>query len=377
MLKKLLLAATGAACIALGVAEAVQAETFEVVASGLDNPRGFTFGPDGDIYVTEAGRGGQSNRCVPSPSQIGATLCYGLTGAVTRIHDGISERVVTGLPSIGLSNGNASYGPHDIKFDSTGKAYVLVGFASDARNRDNLIGNKDIGSLLAINSLNGGSSWTKVADLAGFELANDPDHQGLISNPYSFVIKDKTAYVVDAGANDLLRVGLDGSGVTLQALFPSRIVTSPLTGKDVSMQTVPTAVTVGPDGASYVAEFTGRPYPENAARIYRITPGNQPEIYAGGFTQIIDLAFDTKGNLYVLEYAAKSLSLATGGILNNAGGALIRVAPDGTRKTIASGDELFSPNSIVIGPDNAIYVSDYSTLAGKGQIIRFDPASLP
>ncbi len=33
-----------------------------VVMSGLDNPRGLAFGPNGDLYVAEAGRGG------PGPS---------------------------------------------------------------------------------------------------------------------------------------------------------------------------------------------------------------------------------------------------------------------------------------------------------------------
>ncbi len=374
MLNKLLLNTMGAVCIALGIAQAAQAANFEVVANGLDNPRGFTFGPDGDIYVAEAGRGGQSNRCVLSPSQIGTSLCYGLTGAVTRIHNGISERVVTGLPSLAASDGSGSYGPHDIKFDSTGKAYVVVGFAADARDRDNLIGNDNLDTVLAINSLNGGSSWTKVADLAKFELSNDPDHHGLVSNPYSFIIKDRTAYVIDAGANDFLSVGLDGNGVALQAVFPNRIVTNPFTSKDYSMQSVPTSVTIGPDGALYIAELTGFPYPSNEARIYRITPGKEPEVYVDGFTQIIDLVFDTKGNLYVLEYATQSLALALGGVVNNTG-ALIRVAPDGTRETLAS--DIVSPNSVRIGTDNAIYISDYSVFPGRGRIIRFNPESLP
>lgn len=37
----------------------------EVIASGLDNPRGVTLGSDGEVYVAEAGRGGEAP-CVQS-----------------------------------------------------------------------------------------------------------------------------------------------------------------------------------------------------------------------------------------------------------------------------------------------------------------------
>jgi len=371
MLKKAFLAAVGAICVTLTATEAVQAAIFEVVASGLDNPRAFTFGPDGALYITEAGTGGPSDKCVPSPSQPGASLCYGQTGAVTRVQNGVQERVLTGFPSIGLSNGDGSYGPHDIAFTPDGKAYVLVGFASDSRNRENVVEDSNIGQIHVVNSFDGGASWTPVADVLGYELGNDPDKAGFISNPYSFVIQNGTAYVVDAGANTFLRAELDGSGVALERLLESRLEPHPFTGEPALTESVPTAVVVGPDGALYVAELTGRPYPEREARIYRIVPGNEPEIYADNFTQIVDLGFDSKNNLYVLQYADASLTNdSESGVLNRLG-SLIRVTPDGTRTTVESG--LVSPNSLLVGSDDSIYISEYATFAGKGQIVRFDP----
>src|SRR6266849_701021 len=48
-----------------------QSSGFTVVASGLNGPRGLKFGPDGALYVAEAGSGGDSGgfSCeqVPSP----------------------------------------------------------------------------------------------------------------------------------------------------------------------------------------------------------------------------------------------------------------------------------------------------------------------
>ena len=49
--------------------------TMQVIASGLDNPRRLAFGPDGALYVAEAGRGGESSLCEIGPD-MGATLLW-------------------------------------------------------------------------------------------------------------------------------------------------------------------------------------------------------------------------------------------------------------------------------------------------------------
>lgn len=54
------------------------------VASGLANPRGIAFAPNGALWVVEAGSGGPGP-CIPSPVQP-VNRCYGETGAVTRIN---------------------------------------------------------------------------------------------------------------------------------------------------------------------------------------------------------------------------------------------------------------------------------------------------
>ena len=52
------------------LADGVDAGDLEVVASGLDQPRGLNFGPDGALYVAEAGRGGKG-----SPIALVKTSC--------------------------------------------------------------------------------------------------------------------------------------------------------------------------------------------------------------------------------------------------------------------------------------------------------------
>jgi sugar lactone lactonase YvrE len=53
------------------------------------------------------------------------------------------------------------------------------------------------------------------------------------------------------------------------------------------------------------------------------------------------------------------------------GGALLRVAPDGTRTQIAV--PLFAPGGVAIAKDGTIYVTNRSTSRGGGEVLRIRP----
>jgi sugar lactone lactonase YvrE len=87
-------------------------------------------------------------------------------------------------------------------------------------------------------------------------------------------------------------------------------------------------------------------------------------VYATGFTNVIDIAFARDGSLLVLEMAKSSL--ASG----DPAGALIRLAPDGSRETVLD-DGLVSPAAVLVGHDGSIYGTNHGQEAGKGEVLRF------
>src|SRR5690242_4420063 len=93
------------------------------VATGLNNPRGLAFGPNGSLYAAEAGLGA-------GDGSSGAAAGIGLTGSITEIkhldgaHPDVS-RIVTGLASSG-PNVNSIVGPDGVSVQGNGGIYVIM-----------------------------------------------------------------------------------------------------------------------------------------------------------------------------------------------------------------------------------------------------------
>lgn len=329
----------------------------------MNNPRGLSFGPNGALYVAESGKGG-SGPCVPSPE--GGQSCYGDTGSITRIWKGNQERIVTGLPSLAGQGGVQAIGPADISVHGNW-ADILVGFGGDPNNRSQLgDAGANFGQLVKLNLANG--KWMNAVDVSAYEVEANPEPTHVDSNPYSLVSWPNKAIVSDAGGNDLLQVDSDGNISTLGIFFPR---TGEFHGQTVKYESVPDSVTVGPDGAYYVGELTGGPFIPGVARVWRVVPGEKPTVFASGFTNIIDLAFGPDGSLYVLEIFKNGLSNVNPQDPSTLAGALYRIAPDGSRTLVAS-DGLVAPGGLAIDKDGSIYISNFSILAGQGQVVKLN-----
>lgn len=348
---------------------AASPEATEVIAAGLHNPRGLNFGPEGALYVAEAGSGG-AGPCAPGPE---GTRCYGPTGAITRIDLGKGEvtQVASGLPSLAGEDGSFATGIHDISFHGRGNAYLTIGFGGDPAARTIDFGSAGA-SFARLARMNASGNWTLQEDLGAYEAATNPTGDEVDTNPYGILALPGKRVVADAGANALNEVSANGTISTL-AVFPDRMVEAPPflelpPGTLIPMDAVPTSVALGPDGHYYVGQLTGFPFPVGGANVYRVpAQGGVPEVYAGGFTAIIDVAFGPDGSLYVLEIAKNGLLAAF--IANDWTGALIRVVPDGTRTEIAAG-AFFAPGGVVIDSEGNLYVTNNSIFSGSGQVLR-------
>jgi hypothetical protein len=372
-MKRLLVAAGG---IGLGLVVAVSggsaasarvaAPRLQVVASNLDNPRKLFVAPDGSVYVVLAGVGGNNG------SQICLQTCVGETGSVVRISGGVVKPVLTGLGSHALPGGRDAEGPVAAMPSGSELVVLMQDMQIDTKGV-NEVGLANAGELLT--SPPGKLAPHVIADLAAYEAAHNPDHgagpgptyaqPSIDSDPYGFVPYRGGYAVVDAAGNDLLQVSPAGK-VSLLAVFPTQSIRltaaerkqhRPPAPAVLPVQSVPSALALGPDGALYVGELTGWPYRIGSARVWRLVPGKKPKVFATGFTNISDLAFDGK-DMLVLEIASK-------GIQNPAStGALIRVSPGGKRTVLAAKGLVF-PTGVAVGK-GWIYISNYGTYPGTG-----------
>ncbi len=321
-----------------------------IVASGLDQPRGLTWAANGALLVTEAGHGGDGP-CIAGVFT-GDEMCLGDSGAVTQIRHGRQRRVVTGLASIAPQAGGPAFGPSDVSVDGRRLFVSIGGPGPNPVEARHVLGEPLAGQLGTVQRITGHEQRT-VGDVAAFTNANDPDGPSLESNTNSVLADGHTLWAVDSAGNTVVGLGRRGQ-VTLRQVFADRTLDG------TSFEAVPSSLALGPDGAVYVSDLTGFPFPEGGSIVWR-WEHDQFVPYSEGFTGAIDLAFGEDGSLYVLE-----VRLLVGGI-----GRVVRQAPDGVTRSVVA-DGLTFPTGIAVDDDGAVYVSVCGVCPpGAGQVLRF------
>ena len=359
-MRRLLLIA-GAALLGLAApASAVQVET---IAGGLDNPRHLAFG-GGGLYVAEAGAGGDA-QCGPGPA--GGTACVGDTGAVTLIdRHGGKRRIIEGLASLATQGtGDTAFGPHGIFVD--GKRLLVTNGGPDGLNRDDLAAANPVADLFGrVLGFKKHGELKRLVDVWGFERDNNADaavgNPEIDSNAVDVLADHGRLIVADAGGNTLLKAKKNGS-IKVLTVFPN------VPPDPSGIQAVPTGVVKGPDGDYFMTQLTGFPYPVGTANVYRVDrKTGAAEVFAGGFTNLMDLAFGKDGTLWVLEIDHDSLVLGT------SDGAIFSIDRSGNKTQLdLPAGTLTHPGGITVGKDGALYVTNNADLPGVGEVLKITP----
>ncbi len=362
LLPALVLASSLAPAIAAGQASS----NVTVVASGLAAPRGLKFGPDGLLYVAEAGSGGSTSTvgiCPQVPPPIGPYM-GGTTGRISRIDaSGNRITVASGFPSA-LDGTGGVVGVADLTFLG-GTLYALVAGGGCSHGSVNVPA-----SIVKVDVKTG--SWTQFANLSAFVHANpvkyaNADDYEPDGDYYSMIGFNGRLYVVEANQGQVLSVGADGvvrREIDVSAseghIVPTSIAEHygqlVLGNLNVFPSTLNTATIKTLAKQSSYDSFPGLGFGYRNDR-YRISSST------AGFTEIVGTAFGPDGLLYVLELSAQSGYPAGGA------GKVVRIQQDGTIEDIATG--LVVPTGMTFSPDGELYVSNFGAApAGAGKIVR-------
>lgn len=372
-MKRPLTALVGAALLASVVASTASAAepTYTVVADGLHSPRGLAFGPDGRLYVAEAGLGSGN-------ATDGIMPGFGLTGSVTEIRRAggahpTTRILISGLPSAADEEGTV--GPDGISVHGNGNILVQVSLSQEQTG----LPSDRIGRLLKVTPSGRSRVLANIGD-TNYEWSTQ--HQDLApndftpgdSNPYAVLAVAGGAYVADAGTNTLSWVAADGSSRIL-AYFPN----------NTFADATPTCIAKGPDGALYVGTLAlvdsvgsmlgipNLPPPHPAATVYRVDPSAADP---SDLSAVLSLATPWATGLWpITGCAASRTTFYASEFISGAGpggpfGDVVAIPfahPD--QQTSLTDGGLSFPGGVAVGPDGHVYVSNMSTSA-DGQVVR-------
>jgi hypothetical protein len=340
-----------------------------VYASGLEGPRGLAFGPDGTLYVAEAGLGGKTvGNCVQVIPPIGP-YTGGMTARISKVDTKQNVTTLTsGLPSSVGATG-AVLGVADVTFLNGDLYAVLAGGGCSHGNTE------FPNQILKVNTKTG--NWTSVANLSQALLNfpakfTSPDDYEPDGTWYGMISDDDVLYAVEPNHGQVFSVTPHGKVRQVIDISASQ------------GHIVPTSI-VAIDDVFYVGNLGLFPIDPQWERVMTIAknvyvPNPLPgfgNLFGGfgqwnvvsskaGFTTIVSMKIGPDGLLYVLELSDFAAQGPTPGK-----GKVVRVKRSGDIEDVVTG--LAVPTGMTFGPDRRLYVSNLGAAPDSvGQILRID-----
>jgi hypothetical protein len=188
-----------------------------------------------------------------------------------------------------------------------------------------------------------------MVTVRGNLYATEPNHQQIVRiSPFT----GKVRGIVDVSASSSMWVGPTG----ITSTGEEELADAEARGSNA-------------DDADLAHLFFGNlaPFPISlgSASVFKLTPSGGLEVRELGLTTVVGLAFDNRNRLYVLELSEAA------GFPNPGAGKLVRISSSGQTRDIVTG--LVVPTAMTIGPDGAIYISNFGAAPpGLGQILRVE-----
>ncbi len=319
---------TAAIAISLGSFAQDSAAPGEIVASGLDNPRGFAWSPDGELYVALAGTGGD-------------------TGQVVRIEDGDPITVVDGMNSDVAGNGSVE-GVAAVDFLDN-QMYFLEqgGGAAHKAPEDQPAG---------VYKADEDGNAVLVANVGAWVAQNLTKVHGEEGDAYNMIAGTEGLYVVMANPDAILEVKPDGSIRLVADLVKN--------GK----HDVVTGIALDRAGNLLVSTLSPFPFSDGAAKVFKISKRGVISDYWTGITATTSLAVAPNSRVYALEMTTGNTAESP---FNPNSGKIVRRSGSSGAVEVQTG--LNFPIAMRFAPDGALYVAGPGIGApGSGWITKLE-----